>query len=96
MTDLTRQLRSLVEDAEYLRNAYFWTPDPTAHGRRDFEKKHNHDEIAWTDGKDIFTAKYTVRCSCKNVYAWGEYTRNGKITTLTAVRNSLKRLEAKE
>jgi hypothetical protein len=35
-----------------------------------------------------------VQCSCANVYVTTTYTRDGKKTTLTAVKNSLRRLQA--
>lgn len=91
-----RKIREIIETAERLRNAYFWTPAGNAAGRRSAEKRYSKPRVEWDDGKDHFTAEYTVSCSCHNFYAYGTYTRNGKKTTLTAIRNSLKRLEAAE
>lgn len=93
-SEIISALRDLVDLAESMRNAYFFTPPCNASGRRSYEARHSVPEITWTDGKDTFSASFTTSCSCANVYASGCYTRNGKKTTLTAVRNSLKRLEA--
>ena len=93
MENTIKALDAIIKEAEYMKNAYFFTPDPTAHGRRTYEKYHSHDRIEWTENGHNYTAEFTVNCSCKNVYAYGTYTRDGKKTTLTAIRNSCKRLK---
>lgn len=93
MEETIKSLSRIVEEAENMKNAYFWNPPGNAGGRRSYEKYHSHAEITWQDGKDTYTAKYIVSCSCKNIYAYGIYTKNGNKTTLTAVKNSLKRLQ---
>lgn len=90
--EIISSLTALIEEADNMKASYFFTPPMGAGARRSYEKYHSHDEIAWTDGGHEYTAKYTVTCSCKNVYARGEYTRDGKKTTLTAIKNSLKRM----
>ena len=92
-TFVIQAVQSIIDEAEKMRNAYFFSAPQCAGMRRSYEKYHSHDKVTWTDGKDIFTAEYSVRCSCKNVYASGEYTKNGNKTTLTAIKNSLKRLQ---
>ena len=92
--ELIDKVKAIVEEAEQMKKAYFWTPDSCAAGRRAYERRHSHGEVEWLDGKDIYTAEYIVDCSCKNIYARGVYTRNGEKTTLAAIKNSLKRLEA--
>ena len=87
-------IKAIVAEAEAMKNAYFFQPPQSASARRSYEKYHSHDEVCWVEGGNTYTARYTVSCSCRNVYASGDYTRNGKPTTLTAIRNSLKRLEA--
>lgn len=90
---MINQIRAIVDEAENMRNAYFFKSPGHASSRRWYEKQHSHDEITWTENGHVFTASFTVSCSCSNVYARGEYTRDGKKTTLTAIKNSLKRLE---
>lgn len=91
--DLAR-LAALISDAEYFKNAYFFTPPYNAACRRSYELKHSHGELTWTDAGHVYTAAFSVNCSCRNVYARGDYTRDGKKTTLTAVRNSYARMAA--
>ena len=94
MSTIVSQISSIVDQAEKFRNAYFFSPPQCASMRRSYEAYNSRPEITWTDGKDTFTASFEVSCSCRNVYAAGHYTRNGKKTTLLAVKNSLKRLSA--
>ena len=67
-------------------------PPYNAGGRRSYEKRHSHPVVSWTESGHSWTASYTVTCSCRNVYASGEYTRDGKRTTLLAIRNSYNRM----
>ena len=92
--EIIASLESIIDAAEYMKNAYFFTPPTNASGRRAYEKRWTRPEIEWTEGGHTYTAAYTVSCSCRNVYAVGTYTRDGKKTTLTAIRNSLHRLQA--
>lgn len=92
MNETTEKIREIIEEAETMKNAYFFRPDTHASGRRAYEKKHSHDVVTWEEGGHVYSASFTVTCSCKNVYARGEYTRDGNKTTLTAIKNSFKRL----
>lgn len=89
-------LRLLVRIADHYRYAFYMTPPSYAAGRRCEEKRGTISEFAWTEGGHRFTASYKVTCSCAYVYAHGYYTRDGKKTNLTAIKNSLKRLEQEE
>ena len=91
--ELINAIEAIINEAARMKNAYFWDP-PTAAGlRRSYEKQHSHDMIEWNESGHSYTAKYTVDCSCKNIYAYGTYTKDGKKTTLTAIKNSLQRLK---
>ena len=87
-------IRDIIDEAEAMKSAYFFAPISHAGARRSYEKRHSHDEVCWTEGGHEYTASYTVSCSCRNVYANGEYTKDGKHTNLTAIRNSYKRMIA--
>ena len=87
-------VRAIIAEADRMRNAYFFTPAGNASGRRSYEKYHSHPAVTWTESGHEYTAEYTVSCSCRNVYASGTYTRDGKKTTLTAIKNSLQRMES--
>lgn len=92
--EIISAIGAIISEAERMRNAYFFDSPRTASSRRSYEKQHSHPKIEWIDGMHVYTAEYVVSCSCKNVYAFGNYTRDGKKTTLTAIRNSYKRLIA--
>lgn len=85
-------LENLFAIAEKCRNAYFWSPDKTAGGRRHMEKKYSVPEIVWSEGGHEYTAEFVTQCSCSYVYTFGRYYKDGKKTTLTAIKNSYKRL----
>lgn len=85
---------AIVETAERFRNAYFWTPPKHASSRGYMERENTYREVEWVEGGRTYTAKYDVSCSCRNVYAYGTYTRDGEVTNLTAIRNSLRRMQA--
>ena len=92
--EVISKVREIVEEAETCRNAYFWTPGSSAGSRRWNEKKHSKPCVEWQENGHSYSAEYCYEESCRNVYAWGVYYRDGKKTTLTAIRNSLKRMEA--
>ena len=91
--DIIGSVRAIVNEADRMRNAYFFQSTQSAGARRSYEKYHSHDSVEWTENGHTFTAKYTVTCRCSNVYAAGEYTKDGKRTTLTDIKNSLARME---
>ncbi len=94
MLEIINRIKAIVAEAEAMRGAYFFLPPQAAGMRRSYEKYHSHDEVRWTESGHEYTAEFRVSCSCRNVYATGTYTRDGNRTTLTAIKNSLKRLEA--
>lgn len=94
MEKIIAKIELIIDEAVTMKNAYFWTPPTKAAERRLYEEKHSHDVVSWEDGGHTYTAEYTVECSCNNIYAHGTYTRDGNKTTLTAIKNSLKRLKA--
>lgn len=93
-TEIISKISEIITEAEKMRSAYFFTPPTNAGARRSYERYHSHDQVEWEDGGHTYTARYDVRCTCSNVYASGTYTKDGKTTTLTAIRNSYKRLTA--
>lgn len=90
------QIRALIAVADHYRNAVFMTPSATAGGRRYEERLGTVPYFEWEEGGHKYTVCYEVTCSCTHVYARGYYTRDGKKTTLTAIKNSMKRLEAEQ
>lgn len=90
---MLNQIESIINEAENMKNAYFFTPPCNASSRKSYEKKHSHPLVTWTEGGHTYTAEFTVSCSCKNVYAYPSYTKDGKKTTLTAIKNSYNRMK---
>lgn len=94
MNLIMTKLNNIISLAEEMRNAYFWSSPGNAASRRWYERNHSVDKIEWDEGGHHYTAEYDTTCSCHHIYASGYYTRDGKKTTLTAIRNSYKRMEA--
>ncbi|MGM9807276.1 MAG: hypothetical protein ACI3Z6_04230 [Candidatus Onthomorpha sp.] len=86
------KIGEIIDAAEKYKNAYFFTPPASARSRRWLEKKYNFPEIEWKEGNDTYTASFSLECSCRNIYTFPYYTKNGKKTNITAIRNSYKTL----
>lgn len=89
-----KSIEDIIEQAEICKSAWLWTPGANAATRRWNERKHSRPEVAWTEGGHDYTARFDYRETCSHVYASGCYTRDGVKTTLTAIRNSLRRMTA--
>lgn len=87
------KIKNIINLAEKFRSSYFWAPPATANARRAYEVRNSEKEITWQEGGHTYTAEYIVECSCRNIYARGIYTKDGRKTNITAIKNSLKRLE---
>lgn len=86
------KLDQILRTHEQMRNMYWWNPPNTAAGRREFEKRCTHEEIAWTENGDRYTAATECTCSVKNIYYKGIFTRNGKKTKVDVIRRSYERM----
>ena len=93
--ELLVNVGAIIAEADRMRGAYFFSPPGNAAGRRGYEQYHSHDKVDWEEGGHKYSASYTVTCSCRNVYAHGDYFKDGKKTTLTAIKNSYERMKAK-
>lgn len=91
-----KKIWEIIEEAENMRNAYFFTPPQRASARRSYEEKHSHGPVTWDDNGHAYSAELSVICTCHNVYVRGNYSRDGKKTTLNAVKNSYWRLKGAE
>lgn len=93
MNTVIHQIEAIIDLAEKMKNAYFWSPPSGAGMRRSYEKYNSVPLVQWQENGNRYTAEYITKCSCNNIYAKGEYTKNGNKTTLTAIKNSLKRMK---
>lgn len=89
-------LESLITTAEKFKGAYFFTPPTSASARRSYEEYHSIPFFSFEYNGVEYTCEYRISCSCRNVYAQGIYTRNGNKTTLTAIKNVLKKMKAEK
>lgn len=91
--EIITKLEKLFDTAEKYKNSFSWYHDNGNIKQRECrEKQDSIDEFEWYENGDKYTAEYTVRIRRYNVYAYGTYTKNGIPTTLTAIKNSYKRL----
>lgn len=92
--EIINALESIIATAEKFKGAYFFTPPGNANGRRSYEEYYSIPFFAFEYNGIEYTCEYRISCSCRNVYAKGIYTRNGSKTTLTAIKNVLKKMKA--
>ncbi len=92
MTELIQNLKEIIDTADRMRGSYWFTPPSSAGGRRSYERQYNKPEICWEEGGHTYTASFSVSCSCRNVYASGNYTKDGGKCNLLTVKNSYRRL----
>lgn len=93
MKKIIAAIEAIIEESEKMKNCYFFSGISGKSCRSKFEREHSHDKVEWTEGGHDYTAAFDVRCSCCHVYAKGEYTKDGKKTTLKAIKSSLRRLK---
>lgn len=86
------KIEAVIEVAERMRTSFFWKPPTGAMMRRCYEKTNSIETVTWKESGHVYTARFETRCSCAHIYATGIYTKDGKKTTLLAIRNSYKRL----
>ena len=94
INETVAQLERLISVADKYAHCWFWKPACNAAGRRQEERNNTVDYFTWEDDGHVYSGEFDVTCSCKNIYAKGRYTKDGKKTTLLAVKNSYKRIKA--
>ena len=90
------KIRALLSVANHYRNAIYMPAPQTMNEVIKEEIRGTVPCFTWWDGNTKFTACYIVKCKDRHIFAKGYYTRDGKKTNITAIKNSLKRLEAEE
>lgn len=86
------QIKEIIDIAMVYRDSYLHSPPCDEYERKRMAAEDSKPLVCWQEGRDTYTAKYTVRASAYNYYAKGEYTKNGKTTNLKAIKNSYQRL----
>ena len=91
MSEIKREeLVELIELNDKFKNAYFWNPPTSASTRRYYEKQHSMMLEGTFNGHDL-DLTFTVDCSCKNIYVSRNYIVDGKKTTITKIKNMVKK-----
>ena len=60
-------VEAIVNEAETMKNAYFFQPCGNASSRRWYDEKHSHEKVEWTEGNSVYIAEYTVKNSLKRM-----------------------------
>mgnify|MGYP000889517939 CR=1 FL=1 len=89
---LITKIESVVDMADEMKNAYFWSNDYNKTYRDKYDQNHSVPEVCWEEGGHTYSAEFCTRSSRQNVYAKGHYYKDGVETNLKAIRNSLKRM----
>lgn len=82
----------LIQSAKFSR-AYWWKPQATANSRRETERYESRPTVEWDESGHHYTARFDVECHYTYTEGKGYYTKDGKRTTATAIRNSANRME---
>ena len=61
--EVIQAVSDIVEEAERMRNAYFWTPPQRASSRRWYENKHSYPKVTWEEGGHTYSAEYSLSIS---------------------------------
>lgn len=86
-------VKDIFAQAEKFRNAFFWRPEAVAGCRRSMERRESRPMVEWDEGGHHYTARFDVSCTCSHTEGKAQYTKDGKKTTVVAIRNSVKRME---
>lgn len=86
-------VQAIIDDAEYFKNSYFWTPGGNSSSRKSYDRKHSHDTVTWTENGHDYSACFSVRSSYANYRVSSEYYKDGQKTNLKAIRYSLDRMK---
>ena len=90
LKEMKNRLKQIVERHEKLQNSYFWSPNKTANGRRNAEKRNND---FYENNRYGISAKNSYSESCKNVYYKGIFVVEGKKTTVKKIKDIISALE---
>ena len=78
-----------ISQCDYFKNSYFFHSPGAASDRRKYEEQNSIPKFTTILNGDEYELEFTVSCSCKNVYVSKIIVKNGKITNLKSLKNSL-------
>ncbi len=92
-------IQNNITELEYLFNqdrkykkCYFWNSYGNSQDRGRRSREESIPEFSWDEGGHHYTAEFVVEYKYSYVKARGHYTKDGKKTNLTAIKNSYKRM----
>lgn len=86
-------LRNFVAHCEYYKGSFFWTPYQKAVDRRKSEDKAEFEEVTFEYMNSTYKISASATVSCKNFYFDKVIKRNDEKTTMTVIKNLIKKLE---
>lgn len=86
-------LKKFVAHCNYYKGSYFWTPFRKADDRRKSEEKAEFEEVEFEYMNNNYKISASATVSCKNFYFDKVIKRNGEKTTMTVIKNLIKKLE---
>ena len=57
MENIIAKIAAIINEAETMKHAYFFTSPSSAGGRRSYEKYHSHDTVEWEEGGHTYSAR---------------------------------------
>lgn len=88
------EVEHVVDRADYLKHAYFWSGDNGNASARRSREKYLSAHAEWKEGGHEWYADIEVSQSRQNTYVYTHYYKDDDRTNLKAVRYSLKRMQA--
>ena len=96
--NITNMEKNVIETAKRIialndrfRGAFFFTPPSSASERRRYERN-NSEKVEFDHDNHHFVFDFVVECSCHNVYVRRNYTKDGKSTNITTLKNILTKI----
>lgn len=92
--DLFEAYDSLCRSISRTQGCYFWRGDNGNRAARDWRaQQYEIPEFSWVEAGHTYTAAFSFYQTRNRTIASGSYTKDGKKTTITAIRNSVNRLK---
>lgn len=94
--ELLTKLKKLIDIHDRYQHSFYYSPAPSAASRRFNEAKNSVPTFSFTFGGDLYSLAYEYRETCKNIYAKGQYYRNGIRITVREIRKLVALIEKEE
>lgn len=89
-----KKVKELIEKADYVKHAYFWTGDNGNRSAREYRCRQLSGSAEWEEGGVSYYGSVDVTQSRNNTYVHSYYYKDEKRTNLKAVRYSYNRMKA--